>query len=64
MTFGERADRWLERQDTPMEDYTTILRARLYSLNARGFAFTLEKELGWTREEGEDLWPLIVLPMF
>ena len=61
-TFGPRADAYLEDNDVAYEFYLPLLRARLYSVNRRVFAYTLDKELGWAEEDSFELWDLMELP--
>ncbi len=62
VTFGVAADEWLNEHDVDWYFYVPIFQARLHSVNRRAFALTLERELGWPREESDELWELIQFP--
>ncbi|KAI0710604.1 hypothetical protein C8Q76DRAFT_789089 [Earliella scabrosa] len=61
VTFGAQADEWLSNHDIDGYFYLDILRARLYSINRRAFAFTM-REMGWSEDDSNAFWDLVELP--
>ena len=63
LTFGQRADAFLRDRGLSPAQYLTVLQARLYSVNGRAFGYTLNRELGWPKEDGEELWSCLEIPV-
>ncbi len=62
VTFGRAVDEWLNEHDVDLYFYLPIFQARLYSVNRRAFAAAMDRELGWPRDESEELWDLMQFP--